>query len=220
MKALIEAIDLYKSFDNKNETSYVLEKLNLSIFPGTLTVIKGESGSGKTTLLNLLGTLDLPTKGKIFINGIDITKQTIKENDQLRKTKMGFIFQAIALVSTMTAYENIEIMLRVAGNINSTSENQIDSMLEKAGLGNRKHHRIQELSGGEQQRIAIIRALVHNPGIIFADEPTAELDETMSKRMVDWFISLVRDENKTIIMTTHDAGIIAKADQIIEIKKL
>lgn len=219
MDSIIEVKNLCRNYLSGKENVCILENINLAIKPGTLTIIKGESGTGKTTLLNILGTLDKPCSGQVKIFGIDVTKQRDRENDVLRKTKIGFIFQAVALVSTMTAYENVEFMLRVADKYDVNSEKQILQLFEQVGLENRVNHMISELSGGEQQRVAIVRGLIHDPLIIFADEPTAELDKNMSEKIVGWFMMLAKQKNKTIIMTTHDSNLMQHADQIIELVK-
>lgn len=218
MTKMIESVNLSKIFVNKNEIVPILKNLNLSFHSGTLSVIKGRSGSGKTTLMNLLCTLDTPSEGSVFIEGIDAGSLLAKQKDEIRRTRMGFVFQSVALVPTMTAYENIDFILRINQVSASQRDERICESLAMVGLENRRASRIQELSGGEQQRVAIARALVNRPDIIFADEPTAELDSRMGFSIVALFAELAHAGGKTIIMTTHDRGLMKMADNIIEIE--
>lgn len=209
---MIRTENLSRQFQSGREVIHALRDINIQINPGTLTILRGRSGSGKTTLINLLGALDKPTEGKIFFMDQDITKLSEVKKDLLRKNNMGFIFQSIALMPLMTAYENVEFGLRVAGYDKEKRKKRAEACLAMVGLQNRMHHRPQELSGGEQQRVAIARAIAHKPKVVFADEPTAELDTNMGLQVVKVLKDLVEEEGLTVVMSTHDPSMIDIAD--------
>ena len=193
---------------------HALRGVNIQVAEGKLTILKGRSGSGKTTLINMLGALDRPTSGEVIFDGQDITKLSDIKRDELRRYQMAFVFQSEALMSSMTAYENVDFGLRLAGFPLEKRQERVTKCLEEVGLAKRMHHRPGELSGGEQQRVAIARALAHEPKIIFADEPTAELDSGTSHHIVELFKTLVLDEHMTIVMTTHDVSLLEIADRV------
>ena len=180
------------------------------------TVLKGRSGSGKTTLINIMGALDKPTEGQVFFDGQEITALSEHEREQIRRTKMGFVFQSVSLIPMLNAYENVEFALRLAG-IKEKREDRVKECLRMVGLEKRMNHMPQELSGGEQQRVAIARAIVHKPQILFADEPTAELDSHTSKVVAGLFRELVEKEGITILMTTHDSSLMNVGSHLIEL---
>lgn len=212
--------DLCRQFTSGSETITVLNKLNLQLDARSLTMLKGRSGSGKTTLINLLGTLDMPTSGRIYFQDQEICSMSSRRRDQLRRENMGFIFQSVALIASMTAYENVEFALRIAGIDSRQRRTRAEEVLGLVGLASRMKHRTQELSGGEQQRVAIARAIAHRPTVVFADEPTAELDTNMGLQVVSLLRSLVRQEGLTVIMTTHDPNMIELADQVISLDEM
>lgn len=191
-----------------------LKNINISIEKGKLTILRGRSGSGKTTLINILGALDKPTKGSVVFNDRDITKMSERVRDELRRYEMAFVFQSVALMSGMTAYENVDFGLRLAKFPYEQRDKRTRECLSAVGLGKRMAHRPGEMSGGEQQRVAIARAIAHKPGIIFADEPTAELDTGTALHIVKLFKELVAKQQMTIIMTTHDPSMIDIADKV------
>ena len=191
-----------------------LKDINVKIEEGKLTMLRGRSGSGKTTLMNLLGALDQPTSGKIYFKDQEITALSETKRDLLRRGEMGFVFQSVALISNMSAYENVEFGLRLAGAPAAERRERAEQCLELVGLGKRMTHRSHELSGGEQQRVAIARAIAHKPGLIFADEPTAELDTNMGLLVMQLFKKLVAEEGLTILMTTHDPNMVELADHV------
>lgn len=199
------------------ETFWALKGLDMEIDRGQLVILKGRSGSGKTTLMNILSALDYPTEGDVFFEDINIAKLNEKERSLLRRRRMGFVFQSVALVPMMTAYENVEFVLRLAGYKGNRRE-RAEECLKMVGLGKRLHHMPQELSGGEQQRVAIARAISHRPEIIFADEPTAELDTNTGLQVVKIFRELANAEGVTIVMTTHDTGLMEIGDKIYQIE--
>lgn len=218
MEAMISTKGIKRGFPLAGGgTVWVLKGLDMKVERGKLAILKGRSGSGKTTLMNILSALDYPSEGEVYFEGADIAQMNEKERTRLRRYKMGFIFQSVALVPMMTAYENVEFALRLAeykGNRKARAE----ECLKMVGLGSRMHHMPQELSGGEQQRVAIARAIAHKPEILFADEPTAELDTNTGLQVVKIFKELVEKEGVTIIMTTHDTGLMEIGDVIYQIE--
>jgi len=207
-----------RGFPSGGDTFWALGGISLRIPRGKLTILRGRSGSGKTTLMNILGALDQPTAGKVIFDGTDITDISEAERDQIRRKKIGFVFQSVALVSNMTAYENVEFALRVAGYPAAKRRSRAEECLRLVGLAPRMNHMPQELSGGEQQRVAIARAISHCPDVIFADEPTAELDTNTGLQVVKIFRELVEKEHVTIVMTTHDVGLMDVADCVYELE--
>ncbi len=214
MSSIISAHNVSRQFQSGKDTIYALKGINMEVEKGKLTILKGRSGSGKTTLMNLYGALDKPTSGNIFLDNTDITKLSERQCDRLRRTNIGFVFQSVALISMMSAYENIEFGLRVSGYDANKRKARSEECLHLVGLEKRMHHRPNEMSGGEQQRVAVARAIAHKPKIVFADEPTAELDTHMGIQIVKLFKELVLLEEITVLMTTHDAGMMEVADKI------
>ncbi|CAG7629595.1 putative ABC transporter ATP-binding protein YknY [Paenibacillus allorhizosphaerae] len=211
---IIEAVGVTRTFGKGSAAVHALRGANLSIAPGRLVALKGRSGSGKTTLLNMLGSLDRPTDGAIYFKGKDITGWSDKQRNELRRTELGLIFQSFALVPYMSAYENVEFGLRIAGVAASKRREYAEQALDFVGLKPRMKHRPFELSGGEQQRVAIARAISHRPSLLLADEPTAELDSRMGLQVMKVFKDLVQQERMTIILTTHDPAIMEIVDQV------
>jgi len=215
---MIHASALKRTFGRGSNAVTVLKGVDLSIPSGKLIAFKGRSGSGKTTLINLLSALDRPTEGQITFGGRDLTAMSNQERDQVRRKEMGLIFQSFALIPLMSAYENVEFILRVSGApANGRKETAIEA-LEQVGLKGRMHHRPFELSGGEQQRTAIARAIAHKPKLLLADEPTAELDSRTGLQIMKVFRDLVETAGMTIIMTTHDPAIMEIVDQVYELE--
>ncbi len=196
---------------------HAVKNAGISIQEGTLTILTGRSGSGKTTLINLLGALDKPSGGTIYFNEREITTIHESERDEIRRKHIGFVFQSIALISLMSAYENVEFALRVAGFQQKDRKQRAEECLKYVGLQKRMHHRPHELSGGEQQRVAIARAISHKPEVVFADEPTAELDTHTGLQVVKLFKNLVEREAITVVMATHDPSMIDVADQVLSL---
>lgn len=194
-----------------------LKDISVEVPKGSLAILKGRSGSGKTTLMNIIGTLDAPTNGEIWIDGKSTKGMSNKEKENLRRTRMGFVFQAVSLIPTMNAYQNVEFSLRLAG-IKEGRKERVEQCLKMVGLGKRMHHMPAEMSGGEQQRVAIARAIAHGPSILFADEPTAELDSATAAEVVKLFQEMTKKEGVTILMTTHDMGLMDAGDMVIELE--
>lgn len=191
-----------------------LKNVNIEIEKGKLTILRGRSGSGKTTLINILGALDKPTKGKVLFDGRDITALSERKRDELRRYEMSFVFQSVALMSGMNAYENVEFGLRLSKTPYGERDKRVRDVMRSVGLEKRMFHRPSEMSGGEQQRVAIARAIAHEPKVVFADEPTAELDTATGLKVVKLFKQLVAEQGMTIVMTTHDPSMIDIADKV------
>lgn len=216
--AVLQTIGLDRYFPLADGTKLqVLKNISIDIPLNTLTILKGRSGSGKTTLLNLIGALDMPSSGKIIFEGNDIVKFSEAKREQLRRNKFGFIFQSVSLIPIMSVYENVEFSLRLSGYEENHRE-RVEQCLHMVGLQTRANHMPAELSGGEQQRVAIARAIAHKPDIIFADEPTAELDSQTSIHVMEIFKGLISREKVTIIMTTHDTGLMEAGDIIYTVE--
>ncbi len=194
-----------------------LHDISIQIPEGKLTILRGRSGSGKTTLMNILSALDYPKAGEVIFDGSNLEKMSDGQREEFRKTNVGFVFQSVALIPMMTAYENVEFLLRLA-KYPGNKRKRAEECLKLVGLGQRMHHMPQELSGGEQQRVAIARAIAHKPRIIFADEPTAELDTATGLQVMKIFRELISKEGVTIVMTTHDMGLLEIADCIYHLE--
>ena len=214
-KIIIKARGIRRDFSVGGRTINVLKGINADIPAGALTILRGRSGSGKTTLLNILGALDKPTAGSVKLGGRDITRLNDNARTLIRRREIGFVFQSVALIPMLTALENVEYGLRLAGQANR--ERALEC-LRIVGLEKRAPHLPQELSGGEQQRVAIARAIAHRPKVIFADEPTGELDTDTGLRVVKIFKELIEREGVTIVMTTHDPGLMEIGDRVFEIE--
>ncbi len=215
MSIILNTKDVCRDFKTGNDIVVnALKNVSVDIEEGKLTVLRGPSGSGKTTLINILGALDYPSSGEVWFGGEDITKLSEKKRDSLRRYDMAFVFQSIALMSAMTAYENVEFGLRLANVPYSERDKRTREVMRNVGLEKRMFHRPGEMSGGEQQRTAIARAIAHKPKIVFADEPTAELDSATSLHIVKLFKELVEKEGMTIVMTTHDPSMMEVADRV------
>ena len=196
-----------------------LKDINVDIMKNTLTILKGRSGSGKTTLMNIIGALDNPTSGEVCFDGRPIGKMTDREKENMRRKEFGFVFQAVSLIPTMNAFQNVEFSMRLAGiRAGRDRDRRVEECLKLVGLGNRARHMPAEMSGGEQQRVAIARAIAHRPKFILADEPTAELDSAMAAQVTKLFQEMTRKEGITILMTTHDVGLMGAGDMIIELE--
>ncbi|MDF2587863.1 MAG: ABC-type antimicrobial peptide transport system, ATPase component [Anaerocolumna sp.] len=198
------------------ENFYALKDISIKIPEGSMTILRGRSGSGKTTLMNILGALDKPNEGEVFFDDQNIVTMNEKQREIIRRNSIGFVFQSVSLIPMMTAYENVEYALRLAG-IKENRKKRTEECLKLVGLTQRMHHMPQELSGGEQQRVAIARAIAHKPKVIFADEPTAELDSNTGLQIIKIFKDLIMAEGVTIVMTTHDVSIMGAGDVVYEL---
>ena len=212
MSAILYTNNLYREFKTGKETIQALKNINISIEEKKLSILRGRSGSGKTTLINMLGVLDKPTKGKVFFNDLEVSNFSEADQDKLRRISMGFVFQSAALISFMSSFENVEYPLRLIGMKAKERKAVVEESMALVGLTNRMKHRPSELSGGEQQRVAIARAISHNPKVIFADEPTAELDTHMALQIMKIFRELIEKKGVTVVMTTHDPNMMELGD--------
>lgn len=217
-QALLKAVNVKKVFGRGDNSVTAVKNINLSINKGSMIALKGRSGSGKTTLLNLLAALDQPTEGEVFFNGQNVSKLPEKQRSNWRRTHLGLVFQAFGLIPLMSAYENVEFGLRIAGSDNKLNKERAERALEWVGMKARMKHRPPELSGGEQQRVAIARAIAHQPVLLLADEPTAELDSRMGLQVIKVFRDLVENLGMTVVMTTHDPGIMEIVDHVIALE--
>ncbi len=201
----------------KIETN-ALRGISLSIENGEFTALVGPSGSGKTTLLQLIGCLDQPTTGQVYINGKDVSKLNRDQRADLRRGTIGFVFQFFALIPTLTAYENVEMPLLLNG-VNSTERRErVMSLLDLVGLADRAHHRPDQLSGGEQQRVAVARALSTRPLLVLADEPTANLDTENGKQVMETMVRLNQETGVTFVFATHDPRVIHYARRMVTLR--
>ena len=191
-----------------------LKNINIGIEDGSFTVILGKSGSGKSTLLNIIGMMDEPSSGEYYYNGEDTLKLSASQKAEFRLNKIGFIFQQFNLIYTMTAFENIELPLGYRGIKSDDRKKRVFEMLEFVGLSDRAGHKPQDMSGGEQQRIAVARALVGNPRVILADEPTGNLDKESADSLISLMLTLHGEYRQTMIIVTHDEKIACLADNV------
>jgi putative ABC transport system ATP-binding protein len=211
--AVIEAKELTRRYGEGDTAVDALRGCSIDVRRGELTAVMGPSGSGKSTLMHILAGLDRPTSGSVAIDGTDITKLGDNDLTKLRREHIGFIFQFFNLLPMLTAEENIVLPLELAGR--KVEKEWIDEVIGKLGLDDRRKHRPSELSGGQQQRVAIARALVSKPTVIFADEPTGNLDSTTSAEILELLRQSVSDYGQTTVMVTHDASAAAIADRVL-----
>ncbi len=214
---MIQVNSLYKTFKSGDAEIHAVEDVSFTIPQGQFVSITGRSGSGKSTLLYQLGLLDHPTAGTIVIDGIDATALSSNDRTAMRLHALGYIFQDYAILPSLTAVENVMVPLLMQGMDEERAYKQSVAALTRVGLGDRVANLSSQLSGGQQQRVAIARAIGHNPKIIFADEPTANLDSDTSKTVLETFLALNR-EGQTIVMVTHEPEYAALTDRIIELR--
>ena len=217
MEYMIKTESVSRCFKTNGGDFWALKGIDIEVPKGALTILKGRSGSGKTTLLNILGALDEPTRGKVFFEDKNIARMSEAERSMLRRMQIGFVFQSVALLPMMTAFENVEYALRLT-NYKGDRTARAMECLKLVGLAQRMNHMPQELSGGEQQRVAIARAIAHKPKIIFADEPTGALDTMTGLQVVKIFKELTEKEGVTVVMTTHDTGLMEIGDAVYELE--
>ncbi|MBI3748771.1 MAG: ABC transporter ATP-binding protein [Chloroflexi bacterium] len=210
--------DLCRDFARGADVVHAVRDVNLRVERGELVAIRGRSGSGKTTLLSLIGGLDRPTSGRVEVDGQSVGEMRPSELVDLRRRRVGFIFQAFGLLSILSAAENVEVPMRLVSADPRERAERVAILLELVGLGGRAHHRPHELSGGEQQRVAIARALANRPDLILADEPTGQLDSGTGRSIMTLLRAIVRSERLTAIIATHDPMLIELADRAIELR--
>lgn len=211
--ALIEAQHVSKVFTIDDQPIDILHDINISIEPGEFVVIRGESGSGKSTLLSIISGLDKPTRGKIFFDDKDITDLSEDDLAPMRNRDMGFVFQSFHLIPSLTALENVMFPAEIQGN--KMAEKKALQLLEKVGLSARKNNFPHQLSGGEKQRVALCRALINDPKVIFADEPTGNLDSKNGSTVLDLLLKFRKEKNTTLVLVTHSKEIARKAERTL-----
>lgn len=211
---IIELREVWKTYQMGQIAVHALRGLSLTIRKGDFVAIQGPSGSGKSTAMNLIGCLDIPTKGQVFLDGQDIAKLDESDLAQIRGKKIGFVFQQFNLIHTLSAVENVALPMLFQDVSAEERSKRAHLLLEQTGLGNRVGHRPNELSGGEQQRVAIARALANDPEVILADEPTGNLDSKTGMGIMDLLLKLHKKKQKTVIVVTHDQKVAGFADRV------
>jgi putative ABC transport system ATP-binding protein len=213
---MLEARSLSKEFMSGTRLLTVLRNVNIRVEQGEFVAIVGPSGSGKTTLLGLLAGLDVPSEGSVFLDGTELTALNEDQRAQLRGDKVGFVFQTFQLIPSLTAVENVQVPLELRGDASAATRAR--ALLDRVGLGERAHHFPLQLSGGEQQRVAIARAFANSPRILFADEPTGNLDGATGAHIVELLEELNRESGSTIVLVTHDRDVAAHARRTIHLR--
>ena len=213
-KSILSVRNLYKTYMQGKIPVHALNDVSFDVQKGEFMSIVGPSGSGKSTLLSLIGLLDVPTKGSVFIDGEEVTKVKESEAPKIRREKIGFVFQHYNLIPTLTAVENVDIAMRFARVPKRKRRERAVELLTRMGLGDRMKHKPSELSGGEQQRVSIARALANHPAIILADEPTGEVD-TKTRDVIVGILRELSERGQTILVVTHDTAVAGKTDRIV-----
>jgi ABC-type lipoprotein export system ATPase subunit len=216
--ALIRVTDLCKTYDNGVDLIYVLRNINLRVYPGEIVAVMGPSGSGKSTLLFILGIFLFPSSGSYFLGGQDVFSLDRSAQAEFRRNRVGFVFQSCDLLENSTVFENLEFPLIYAGVERKDRPERIIAALERVNLGHRMHHSSNRLSGGERQRVAVARALVNEPQVILADEPTGQLDRTHGHLVMDHFGEIVKDGKTAMVVVTHDPEMAARCTRICSIR--
>lgn len=211
--AVIELRDVTKAYSEGEATREVLTGATLTLHRGEFTVLLGRSGSGKSTLLNLISGIDLPTRGQVRVEGKDMATLSERERTLLRRERIGFVFQAFNLLPTLTVEENVRLPLELLGRPGAQVDARVKELLGRVGLGGRERSFPDRLSGGEQQRVAVARALAHTPPLLLADEPTGNLDETTGRQVLDLLEELIRRGNACALVVSHDEALAARADR-------
>ena len=215
---VVKADNVERVYGNGEKSVYALQGISFEVPRGVFVALKGRSGSGKTTLINCIGGLDKPTKGDVSLFGQRINDYNERQMTELRRHKIGFVFQSFSLVPTFTAYENVELSLRLAGAKCSQRNARAQECLDLVGVGKWAKHMPYEMSGGQQQRVAIARSLANSPQLILADEPTGELDSQTARQVLGLIRELTRREGVTVIMATHDPLSLEYADTVFDLK--
>ena len=216
-RALIATQEVTPTFGSGNQAVSAVKSVSLEVSPGAFLAVVGRSGSGKTTLLNLMAGLDRPSSGRVAFEGVDLTSMSDADLTELRKRSIGFVFQSFGLMPLLSAYENVELPLHIRGVGWRERRRRAHYVLESVGLGSRARHRPYELSGGEQQRVAIARALAPEPQVIFADEPTGELDTQTAMTIGSILGDVVGSQGVTVIVATHDLALAELSSRTIEL---
>ena len=215
---VIETKDLWRVYRSGSQEVQALRGVDLQVGTGHFVALVGRSGSGKTTLLNIVGGLDQPTKGEVRVFGQELSDLNERKRTRWRRGQVGFVFQSFGLLPTLSAYENVELMPRIAGMKARQRRERSLYCLELVGLSKWIHHRPYEMSGGQQQRVAIARALANNPKLVLADEPTGELDTSTAREILTLFQRIVAEEGVTILMVSHDSLVNEYVDQMLRLR--
>ena len=218
MKPIIQLRNVWKTYKMGDNIVHALRGINLDVMPGEFLAIQGPSGSGKSTAMNLVGCLDVPSRGEIYLDGQNIAKMSESNLATIRGRKIGFIFQKFNLIETLTAFENAVLPMTFQGIPEDERNKKAKQLLEQFGLGDRMHHKPGELSGGQQQRVAIARSLAVDPPVILADEPTGNLDSKTGKEVMEFLRELHKHKDKTIVLVTHDDVLARFADRVEYLK--
>ena len=218
MNHIIETKDLRKEYPQAGQSLKVLKGVDIQVDPGEFIAIMGPSGSGKSTLLNMLGALDKPTSGKVYIKGVDISTLNDNQLADLRNREIGFIFQFFNLIPRMDAQRNVELPMAIAGVSRGERRERARKLLELVGLSDRTHHKPSELSGGEQQRVAIARALVNDPSVLLCDEVTGNLDSKTGDDIMHLLRALNKEQGKTFVLITHDPVVAQATDRLVVLR--
>jgi len=217
--SLIRARGLGKTYQRGGEEIHVLQGLNLDVDAGDFVAFMGPSGSGKTTLLNLLGGLDVPSAGSVTVGGDEITRMATRKLTAWRARHVGFVFQMYNLIPVLTAFQNVELPLLLTRLSKTDRRRHVETALTVVGLGDRMHHYPRQLSGGQEQRVGIARAIVADPTFLLCDEPTGDLDRKSADEVLELVDRLVRDHGKTVLMVTHDPLAAARARVVLHLEK-
>ncbi|HXV99405.1 MAG TPA: ABC transporter ATP-binding protein [Anaerolineae bacterium] len=215
---IVQLQNLTKTYIEGKQSRTILQQINAAFNPGEFILLLGQSGSGKSTLLNLISGIDAPDSGDIWVNGVAINQLGEHQRTLFRRKHIGFIFQFFNLIPTLTVLENVTLPLHLNGGMTAAKAQEIQTLLERVGLSQRQNAFPDPLSGGEQQRVAILRAIAHNPTLLLADEPTGNLDEDTGRTIMQLLLELTRQASKTLIMATHNPEIIPLADKVYRIK--
>ena len=218
LRPLITTIAVSRTYNLGSEEVNAVKGVSITVLPGQFITLVGRSGSGKTSLLNLMAGLDRATSGRVLIEGRDVSEMSEADLIEVRRHKLGFVFQSFGLLPLLSAFENVEIPLRISGVPHAEREERTRDALELVGLSRRSRHRPYELSGGEQQRVAIARAIVGRPPVVLADEPTGELDSVNARSIFGLFKEMVRDQGISVVAATHDSTLLAMADEVKEMR--
>jgi putative ABC transport system ATP-binding protein len=215
MNTVIDAHNISKIYNPKTIPVYAVNNVHLHLQRGEFTALVGPSGSGKTTLLNMIGGLDKPDEGNIYINGVDITKLSANELIDFRLRNIGFVFQSFNLIPVLTAKENVEFIMQLQKTSKQARDERVKTLFTQIGLEDKLNERPSKLSGGQQQRVAVARALASRPQFVLADEPTANLDTKSASNLLDIMAKLNKEENITFLFSTHDQRVIDRARRVI-----
>lgn len=214
----LRAVDVTRTYGSGRTEVHACRSVGLAVSAGELLVVKGPSGSGKTTLLNLLGGLDRPTSGRVFLDSAELSAMTENQLVYIRRRRIGYVFQSFGLIPILSAAENIEVPLRLLGTRPDVRTERVAELLEMVGLRGHAEQRPYELSGGQQQRVAIARALASDPDVLIADEPTGQLDLQTGRTVMDLIRDLVHERGMTAVVATHDPVLMDRADRVLELR--